>query len=142
MKLQLNRGGGYIESPDWVKNKNATRNSQNNDEECFKYTVTIAMYHKEIQNNLERIDRRLLCFAKGYRYKRIKFSTDEKDWKKSEHKNKIYKTLNNLFTSGKEGEKNGEIKITTKINQAYISKNHATCKNQVSWHIITNGNKK
>ena len=28
-KINLNRGGSYIDSPDWIKNKKATKNSVN-----------------------------------------------------------------------------------------------------------------
>ena len=30
-KLNFKRGGSYIDSPDWIKNKKATINSQNED---------------------------------------------------------------------------------------------------------------
>ena len=34
-KIGLKRGGSYIDSPEWLKNKKITRNSKNNDENCF-----------------------------------------------------------------------------------------------------------
>ena len=46
-KMSLNRGGSYIDSPDWIKNKKATINPQNKDNECFKYAVTAALNHKK-----------------------------------------------------------------------------------------------
>ena len=40
--------GSYIDSPDWIKNKNATINPINKkDDKCFQYTVTVALNHKE-----------------------------------------------------------------------------------------------
>ena len=38
-KISLNRGGSYIDSPDWIKNKKAIINPKNKDNECFKYSV-------------------------------------------------------------------------------------------------------
>ena len=41
-KIILKRGGSYIDSPEWFKNKKATTNSKNNDNNCFQYTLTVA----------------------------------------------------------------------------------------------------
>ena len=34
-KISLNRGGSYIDSPKWIKNKKSTVNLKNNDYKCF-----------------------------------------------------------------------------------------------------------
>ena len=34
-KISLNRGGSYIDSPKWLKNKNAAINPKNKDDKCF-----------------------------------------------------------------------------------------------------------
>ena len=34
-KISLNRGGSYADSPKWLKNKKATINPNNNDNNCF-----------------------------------------------------------------------------------------------------------
>ena len=34
-EMSLNRGGSYIDSPKWLKNKKATINSKNNDDKRF-----------------------------------------------------------------------------------------------------------
>ena len=39
-KRSLNRGGSYIDSPQWIKNKKSTINPKNNDYKCFQYAVT------------------------------------------------------------------------------------------------------
>ena len=39
--LRLNRSGSYIDSPKWLKNKKATTNPKNNDDECFQYALTL-----------------------------------------------------------------------------------------------------
>ena len=36
-KISLNRGGSYIESPKWIKNKKSRINPRNNDYKCFQY---------------------------------------------------------------------------------------------------------
>ena len=50
-KISLNRGGSYIDSPEWLKNKRATINPKNDDDECFKNALTVALNHEEIGNN-------------------------------------------------------------------------------------------
>ena len=35
-KIGLKRGGSYIDSPEWLKNKKATINPKNNDDNCFQ----------------------------------------------------------------------------------------------------------
>ena len=34
-KIGLNRGGSYVDSPKWLKNKKATINPKNDDDKCF-----------------------------------------------------------------------------------------------------------
>ena len=41
-KIGLKRGGSYIDSPEWLKNKKATINPKNNDDNCFQYALTVA----------------------------------------------------------------------------------------------------
>ena len=57
-KVRLSRGGSYIDSPKWLKNKKATVNPQNKkDDKCFQYALTVALNHKQIKNNPERISK-------------------------------------------------------------------------------------
>ena len=47
-KINLNRGGLYINFPDWIKNKKATINPINQkDSKCFQYVVTVALNYEE-----------------------------------------------------------------------------------------------
>ena len=49
-KINLNRDGSYISSPDWIKNKKATIcpiNKRNY--KCFQYTVIVELNHEEIK---------------------------------------------------------------------------------------------
>ena len=55
-KASLKRtGSSYIDSPEWLKNKKATINPKNNDDNCFQYEIIAALNHKQIKNHLERI---------------------------------------------------------------------------------------
>ena len=42
-KTSIYRGGSYIDSPKWLKNKKSTINPKNNDDKCFQYAVTLAL---------------------------------------------------------------------------------------------------
>ena len=57
-KIDMKRLGPYIEAPKWMKNKKATINPQNEyDDECFQYTVTIALNYDRIKNHPERVSK-------------------------------------------------------------------------------------
>ena len=48
-KISLNRGGSYIDSPKWLKNKMVIRvtiNPKNNDDKCFQHAVAVALNHE------------------------------------------------------------------------------------------------
>ena len=46
-KINLSRGGSYIDSPEWLKNKKATINPQNEkDDKCFQYALIVALNYK------------------------------------------------------------------------------------------------
>ena len=47
-KTSLSRGGSYIDSSEWLKNKKATINPKNNDEKCFQYAITVALNYEQI----------------------------------------------------------------------------------------------
>ena len=48
-RISLNWGGWYKDSPKWLKNKKATINSNNdNDEKCFQYAGTVVVNHESI----------------------------------------------------------------------------------------------
>ena len=42
-KISLNRGGSYIDSTEWLKNKKATINPKNNDGKYFQFAITEAL---------------------------------------------------------------------------------------------------
>ena len=44
----------YIDSPEWIKNKKATINPKNNDDNCFEYAIIAPLNHKQqIKNHPE-----------------------------------------------------------------------------------------
>ena len=54
-KISLNRGGSYIDSPEWLKNKKATINPKHNDEKCFQFALTVALNYQNIKNDPGRL---------------------------------------------------------------------------------------
>ena len=56
-KISLSRGGSYIDSPKWLKNKKSTVNQKNNDNKCFQYAVTLALNIDKINDHPERISK-------------------------------------------------------------------------------------
>ena len=43
------KGGPYIDSPKWSKNKNTTINPKNNDNNRFQYGLTVALNYQNIK---------------------------------------------------------------------------------------------
>ena len=54
-EVNFKRGGSYIDSPDWIKNKKGTINPRNEDDTCFQYAATVALNYKEIESHPERV---------------------------------------------------------------------------------------
>ena len=128
-KISLNRGGSYIDSPEWLKNKGVTINPKNDDDECFKYALTVALTHEEIRNNPQRITK-IKYFINTYNWKDIKFLSHSNDWEKFEQNNKTI-AFNIFF-----GPYN-----TKQIRPAYISKYNYKRDNQVVLLMITDNEK-
>ena len=42
-KTSINRGGSYIDSPKWLKDKKSIIDPKNNDNKCFQYAVTLVL---------------------------------------------------------------------------------------------------
>ena len=56
-KISINRGGSYIDSPKWLKNKRSTINPKNNDYKCIQYAVTSALNLDKIKKDPQRISK-------------------------------------------------------------------------------------
>ena len=112
-KISISRGGLYIDSPKWLKNKKSTINLNNNDYKCFQYAVTLALNLDKINDHSERISK-IKPFIEQYNWKNIDFPYKGKDWKKFELNNEI--ALNILYVPHN----------TKKIEVAYKSKYNLT----------------
>ena len=113
-KISLNRGGSYIDSPKWLKNKKSTINPINNDDKRFQYAVTLALNLHKTRKNPQRISK-IKPFIEQYNWKYIDFPATSKDWRRLELNNEI--ALNILYVPHN----------TKKIQVAYKSKNNLTC---------------
>ena len=56
-KTSINRGGSYIDSPKWLKDKKSTINPKNNDDKCFQYAVTLALNLDKIKKDPQRVSK-------------------------------------------------------------------------------------
>ena len=55
-KIKLKRGGSYMDPLEWIRNKLATINPKNyDDNNFFQYAITVALNHQNIENHPERI---------------------------------------------------------------------------------------
>ena len=54
-KVNLNRKGSYIDSPDWTKQKKATIDLKNAENKCFQYVATVALNYEVYKWNPERV---------------------------------------------------------------------------------------
>ena len=87
LKINPNRGGSYIDPPDWVKNKKATLHPINKkDSKCFQYAVTVALNHEEIKKDPQRITK-IKPFINQYNCERINFPSEKDDWENFEKNN-------------------------------------------------------
>ena len=125
-ETSISRGGSYIDSPKWLKDKKSTINPKNNDYKCFQYAVTLALNLDRINKNSQRISK-IKPFIEEYNWKDIDFPSTSKDWKKFELNNEI--ALNILYVPNN----------TKKIEIAYKSKHNLTREKQVILLMISNG---
>ena len=77
-KISISRGGSYIDSPKWLKDKKSTVNQKNNDNKCFQYAVTLALSIDKINDHPERISK-IKPFIEKYNWKDIDFPSTSKD---------------------------------------------------------------
>ena len=118
-KTSLSRGGSYIDSSKWLKNKKATINPKNNDDKCFQYALTVALNYEQIKIHSERISK-IEPFIDQCNWKEIDFPSHSKNWKKFESNNRLI-VLNILYVPHN----------TEKIRHACKSKHKLERENQV-----------
>ena len=85
----------YIDSLEWLKNKKATINTKNDNDNCFQYALTVPLNYQSIKKDPQRISK-IKPFIDQYNWKEINFPSHNKDWKKFELNNKSI-TLNILY---------------------------------------------
>ena len=129
-RLALTRGGSYIELLEWLKSKKAVINSQNKDEECFKWAVIAALHHEEIKHNPERTSL-LRPYENQYNWKGLEFPVSIKKIDKFE-KNNPGIAVNVLFSNNK----------NQNIYTARRSECNVKCKNQVNLLMLVDGEKR
>ena len=56
-KTTINRGGSYIDSPKWLKDKKSTINPKTNDDKCFQYAVTLALNLDKTKKDPQRVSK-------------------------------------------------------------------------------------
>ena len=128
-KTSICRGGSYIDSPKWLKDKKSTINPKSNAHKCFQYAATIALNFDNINNHPEKISK-IRPFIDQYNWKDIDFfPPTNKDWKKFELNNKV--ALNILYMPHN----------TKNIQLAYRSKYNLTYDKQIVLLMITDGEK-
>ena len=126
-KTSIYRGGTYIDSLKWLKNKKSTINPKNNDDKCFQYAVTLALNLDNVNKHPQRISK-IKPFIDLYIWKNIDFPPTYKDWRKLELNNDI--ALHILYIPHN----------SKKIQLAYRSKNNLTY-DKVILLMITEGEK-
>ena len=136
-KIDLRRGSSYIPTPEWLENKKAAINPKNMKANyCFAYAVTIAIFHKEIGSNLDRISNRLLKYTEKLDWNGIDFLASTSDYKRFEKVNEDI-TLNSLYVAFNEKDKKESVDVLPE----YVSKFNFTRKKQVLLLKVSNGNK-
>ena len=128
-KVSISKGGSYIDSLKWLKNKKSTINPKNNDYKCFQYAITLALNYDKIDRTPQRISK-IKPFIENYNWKDIDFPSTRKDWNKFELNNNNI-TLNILYVPFN----------TKKIEITYKSKYNLTREEQIILLMKSNGEK-
>ena len=123
----ISKGGSYIESPKWLKDKKCIVNQKDNDNKCFQYVATLALNFDDIDRNPQRVSK-IKPFIDNYNWNNINFPAAKKDWNKFElnNKNAALNILDVPFN-------------TKKVEIAYKSKYNLIRDNQIVLLMISNG---
>ena len=125
-KINPNRSGSYIDSPNCIKNKKGTINPINKkDNKCFQYAVTVALIYEEIKKNPQRIAK-IKPFINTYNWEGINYPSEKDDWKKFEKSN-VTSALIVLYAKNE------------KMYPVYVSNHNSNCEKQVVLLIVSNG---
>ena len=81
-KTTLNSGSSYINSPEWIASKKAIIDPKNSHDKCFKYSIVVALNHKEFKNHPERLSNTHHFFSYKYNWEGIECPAGIKDRKR------------------------------------------------------------
>ena len=126
-RVSISKGGSYIDSPKWLKDKKSTVNQKNNDNKCFQYATTLALNLIKLIKTLKEYQE-LKPFIENYNWNDVNFPTAKKDRNRFEVNNKNV-ALNILYVPFN----------TKKIEIAYKSKYNLVRDNQIILLMISNG---
>ena len=126
-RITISKGGSYIESPKWLKDKKSKINQKNNDNKCFQYAATLALNINSIDKHHQRITK-IKLFINNYKWNDINFPATKKDWNKFEVNNENV-ALNILYVPYN----------TKKFEIAYKSKYNLIRDKQTILLMISNG---
>ena len=87
-QLNFTRGSSYLLLPDWIEKKKAVINPQNDDEECFKWSVMAALKWTDIKSHLEHVSN-LRKFTNNYDWSGLEFPVSIEDIGEFENKNGV-----------------------------------------------------
>ena len=87
LKISVNRGDSYIDSPKWLKNKKAAMNLKNTkDNKCFQQATAAALIYQQTNNHPEEIYN-IRPFIDTYNWKDVNFPSHKEHWNTFEKKN-------------------------------------------------------
>ena len=76
-RITISKGGSYIESPKWLKDKKCTINQKNTYNKCFQYATTLALNFNNIDKHHQRISK-INPFIDNYNWNDINFPAAKK----------------------------------------------------------------
>ena len=85
-KVNFKRSGSYIYSPDWIKKKKTTINPKKEDDKCFQYTATVALYFEETEPHPEIVSN-IILFINKYNLEGLNYPSKIDDCKMFEKSN-------------------------------------------------------
>ena len=85
-KISFKRRISYIDYPDWIKKEKVTINPNDEDDKCFQCAMSVALNHKEIKRDPQRISK-INSFTNKYSWNGIKYLPKIDDCKTFEKNN-------------------------------------------------------
>ena len=76
----MRRGGSYIDSTKWIKNKKGTINPKDDDDKCIIYAIIALLSHDKIDNH-PKGTLNLKSYINDIEYG-LEFPVQSSDWKK------------------------------------------------------------